>query len=125
MDWALADGSSPRVWLVPRAYFHAQRSRPCQIFVKTLTGKTVTLEISLSGTVLEVKQLLAAKLGIPPDQQRMLYAGMQLKDGQTLASYRIQKESTFHLVLSLRGGGTGPALATCALSPISTPVSRC
>jgi ubiquitin len=75
-----------------------------QIFIKTLIGRTITLHVELNYSIRNIKEIIYDKDSIPIDEQRLIFSGKQLTDDRTLSDYNVQKDSTFHLVLLLRGG---------------------
>jgi ubiquitin len=75
-----------------------------QIFVRELAGRTITLNIELADTIDKIKEQIQDKIGVPPEQQRLIYAGKQLMENMTIGDYNVQKEATLHLALRLFGG---------------------
>ena len=97
--------ASPWVhWLIHLSILQENQAEPWQVFVKTLTSKTITVDTQPAATVSEVMYKVHDSEGVPLSAMRLIFGGKQLEPGRMLAEYDVQKGSTLHLVLRLSGG---------------------
>lgn len=97
-----------------------------KIFIKTMAGKTITLvEVQPSHIVYDIKEMIQDKEGTPPDQQRLIFAGVQLEEARTLSDYNIKDNTTLHLVLRLRGNGHPAPIVSVTCSDSVPSISSC